>query len=83
MSFVFSMIMWFGCSNSSDPKPNVQDVTHYPVAEQADASQFAADGRGTTSNVAEGSGTILERHKELGGVPQNAIALWIEAAIKA
>jgi len=83
MNTLFALIVWFGCSNSPDPKPQVRDVTNYPVAEQADEAQFADDGRGTTQNISEGSGTILERHKELGNIPQNAIALWLEAAIQA
>ena len=36
MTFIFSMILWFGCSNSSDPKPVVRDVTNASVAEQAE-----------------------------------------------
>jgi len=81
MNIFFSMILWFGCSDSPDPKPT--KAPSYPVAEQADVGQFASDGRGTTENVVSDDGTILERHKSLGTVPQNAIALWIEAAIKA
>ena len=50
MQILFSMILWFGCSNSSDPKPT--KAPSYPVAEQADVGQFASDGRGTTENVA-------------------------------
>ena len=81
MYIFFSMILWFGCSNSPDQTPT--KAPSYPIAEQADVGQFASDGRGTTENVASEDGTIMERHKSLGTVPQNAIALWIEAAIKA
>ena len=83
MTFIFSMILWFGCSNSSDPKPVIRDVTNSSVAEQAEKGEFADDGHGITVNIVEAGGSILERHKTLGHVPQNAIALWLEAAIKA
>lgn len=81
MHIFFSMILWFGCSDSPDQKP--AKAPSYPVAEQADVGQFESDGRGTTENVVSDDGTIMERHKSLGTIPQNAIALWIEAAIKA
>ena len=83
MTFIFSMILWFGCSNSSEPKPIISDVTNTVVVEQAEKGQFADDGHGITVNIAEDGGSILSRHKTLGHVPQNAIALWLEAAIKA
>ncbi len=82
MNILLTAILWFGCSDSTDPQPK-KVINDYPVAEQADEGQFADDGRGTTENVAAAKGTILERHKTLGTVPQNAIALWLEAAIKA
>ena len=83
MIFIFSMILWFGCSNSSNPQPVVRDVTNTSVAEQAEQGEFADDGHGITVNIVEAGGSILERHKAIGNVPQNAIALWLEAAIKA
>ncbi len=82
MTFIFSLIVWFGCSTSLDPQPTLRDVTNIDV-EQANKEQFAEDGHGTTVNIAEAGGSILSRHKSLGTVPQNAIALWLEAAIKA
>ena len=83
MTFIFPLIVWLGCSNSSDPKPILRDVTNTAGVEQADAAQFADDGHGTTINISESGGSVLSRHKSLGTVPQNAIALWLEAAIKA
>lgn len=83
MTSIFSLIVWLGCSNSSDPKPVLRDVTNTAVVEQADAAQFADDGHGITTNISEEGGSVLSRHKSLGSVPQNAIALWLEAAIKA
>lgn len=82
-----SLFFFLGCGSSDSNQPSTPT---YPVAEQADGSQFSntqspgfgADGRGVTENVAAG-GTLLARHKKLGTVPQNAIALWIEAAIRA
>ncbi len=83
MNVLFSMILWLGCSNSSESTSSTPSTKSYPVAEQATQEQFASDGRGTTENVASSEGSILERHKKLGKVPQNAIALWLEAAIAA
>lgn len=83
MTVIFSLLIWLGCSGSSESQPELRDVTNISVAEQADESQFADDGHGTTINIAEAEGSIVERHKSLGTVPQNAIALWLEAAIKA
>ena len=82
MTFIFSLIVWLGCSTSLDQQPTLRDVTNIDV-EQANKEQFAEDGHGTTVNIAETGGSILSRHKSLGTVPQNAIALWLEAAIKA
>ena len=83
MTFIFSLIIMLGCSTSSDPQPALRDVTNTSVVEQADKGQFADDGHGTTVNIAEDGGSILSRHESLGTIPQNAIALWLEAAIKA
>ena len=83
MTSLFSLIVWLGCSESSAPKPVLQDVTNTAVVEQADVAQFADDGHGTTINISQEGGSVLSRHKSLGTVPQNAIALWLEAAIKA
>lgn len=84
-----SLLLFVGCGSSDSQQQNHTPTKNHPVAEQADASHFveggtfASDGRGTTTNVAEGSAAILERHKKLGSVPQNTIALWLEAAIRA
>ena len=88
LSSFLSLLLFVGCGSSDQSKNDVPTKNH-PVTQQAstehftEGGTFASDGRGTTVNVAEGGDSVLERHKKFGTVPQNTIALWLEAAIRA
>ena len=79
------VFIWFGCSDKDGNSSNSTSNVVQPVAKGTEFADLAAtaNNRGVTDNVAENSGTILERHKNIGKTPENAIALWIEAAVRA
>ena len=78
-----AIVIWMGCSQNADQTTNSSSNLNQNGTKEISFDHSAEVARGVTINVAEEAGSLLERHKALGKTPQNAIALWIEAAIRA
>ena len=79
MIYLLSFMM-LGCSG--DTKTKTQP-TQYPTATQASPDSFANSIEGETEPTSRIKGSLLDRHAQLGKDPTDAIALWLEAAIRA
>ena len=59
-----------------------KSVDNVRVIEDDEGTKLAFT-TGDSLPTARAKGSVIERHKELGKAPADAIALWIEAAIRA
>ena len=86
MFTILSTILFLACSGSdSESTTSSKNRKNNVVfkAEQTGNNDFAPDTiEGISEATARISGTVLERHAKLGAEPADAIALWIEAAIR-
>jgi hypothetical protein len=78
-----AFVIWMGCSQFVDQTTTSSSNLNQNEPKENSFDYNAEVARGVTINVAAESGSLLDRHKSLGKTPQNAIALWIEAAIRA
>jgi hypothetical protein len=91
MFMSFLSILFFVCNitacNSSTPESNQisQQYQHSGTKIVGKASNYTASGSSNSSSeyTSRVSGTIIERHAQIGKNPADAIALWIEAALLA
>ena len=87
MLTILYTIIFLACSGSSTESTSSSQNSKNNVAftvEQTGNNAFAPDTiEGTSEPTSRISGTILERHAKLGAEPADAIALWLEAAIRA
>ena len=81
MLTILSTILFLSCTSVESLIG--ADATDIKV-EQADPSKFAPDPiEGESKPTARIDGTIIQRHAQLGKDPVDAIALWLESAIRA
>ena len=89
LSILFFFSNLIGC-NSSTPEPtnSTQPYQHSGQKIVGKAKSSSSGNKNINSSSSEGytsrvSGTIVERHAQIGKNPADAIALWVEAALLA
>ncbi len=90
MNLLFSLFFLLCCSDKDNSQPTTTTV--YRGEQSDDNSSTGNNGRsesrieaklGVSEPTARVPGSLLERHKKIGNTPEDAIALWIEAVIRA